>query len=45
MSCLPDMTPTSLVAFVASCTGKIIKNVLKDERICNKMVYYTFYLI
>jgi len=29
MPCMPDMTPTSLVVAVASCTGKIIKNGLR----------------
>jgi len=36
-----------LIAFAASRTGKIIENglvVLKGERICYKMIYYTFYL-
>jgi len=29
MSCMPDMTPTSLAATVAPRTGKIIKNGLR----------------
>jgi len=40
------MTVTSLVAIVVPHTSKIIKNglgVLKLERTCYKMVYYTLY--
>jgi len=40
---MPDITPTFAVA-VAPRTGKIIKNglsVLKEEKICYKMEYYT----
>jgi len=38
------MTVTSLVAFVAPRTGKIIKNghsVFEKGKVCYKMVYYT----
>jgi len=44
MSCIPDMTPTSLVAVVAPRTDKMMKNglsVLKKGKVCYKMVYYT----
>jgi len=47
MSCMPDMTPTSLAAAVVPRTGKIIKNgtvFLKEEKIYYKMIYYTLYL-
>jgi len=41
-SCMPDMTPTSLVVAVMPCTGKIVKKgFLKEEKICYKMVCYT----
>jgi len=40
MSCMPDMTPTSLVVAVAPRTGKIIKNCLCVflKEICYKIV-------
>jgi len=47
MSGMPDMMPSSLSAAVGPRTGKIIKNglvVLKEEKICYKMVYYTLHL-
>jgi len=47
MSGMPDMTPTPFAAAIAPRTAKIIKNdlcVLKEEKICYKMVYYTLHL-
>jgi len=44
MSCMSDMTPTPTCS---GCSAKIIKVDLvlsKEEKICYKMVYYTFYL-
>jgi len=46
MSGMPDMTPTPFAAAIAPRTAKIIKNdlcVLKEEKICYKMVYYTLH--
>jgi len=47
MSCMLDMTPTSLAVAIASRTVKIIKNglrVLKEEKILYGMVYFAFKL-
>jgi len=49
MSCMPNMTLTSLTAAVVPCKGEIIKNGLrfffsKEEKIFYKMIYYTLYL-
>jgi len=50
MSCLPDMTPTSLAATVVPRTVVQAKSLKidcmysKEEKICYKMVYYTFKL-
>jgi len=39
MSCMPDMTPTSLAATVAPRTGKIIKNGLRVFKIAQIQSY------
>jgi len=39
MSCMPDLTITSLVAVVAPRTGKIIKNGLSERKFATK--WYT----
>jgi len=46
MSAMREMRPMSLVAAVAPCKGKIIRNsltVLKEKKVCYKMAYYTLY--
>jgi len=40
MSCMPDMTPTELVAVQAKVL-KMVLMFLEEEKICYKMVYYT----
>jgi len=41
---MPDMTPTSLAAAVVPRTVKLLKMILKEEKICYKMAYYTLHL-